>query len=34
MLTAILFMSGCLLLDSKDSHAQQASYETAVTSAQ
>jgi TolB-like protein len=34
MLTAILFMSGCLLLDSKDSHAQQASYEAAVTGAQ
>ena len=34
MFTAILFMSGCLLLDSKDSHAQQASYEAAVAGAQ
>lgn len=34
MCTAVLFMSGCLLLDFKDSHAQQASYEAAVTGAQ
>ncbi len=31
---AVLFISGYLLLDFKDSHAQQASYEAAVTGAQ
>lgn len=34
IVTAILFLSGCLLLDFKEVHAQQASYEAAVAGAQ